>query len=135
MGKFMPSRTDVCEFLTDAHRLNSTGLEDALSVSPEGQRLAFQNRYRYDLVVICDTRSTRLPAKGEAPTPAGRLFSIIGENEFVKPLPRFPALLVGGYEGWVEFIKQRQSLGEKEYMRMLQARARANSGATNGHDA
>jgi len=113
------------------YSLNSVGLEDALSVSPEAQRLAFENRAKYDLCVIYDTRSTRFPKRGEPPTAAGRLFDIISEHEFVKPLPRFPALLIGGYEGWCDFVKQRQMVGLQEHQRALQRQAA--KATPNGH--
>ncbi|GMK54579.1 hypothetical protein CspeluHIS016_0111650 [Cutaneotrichosporon spelunceum] len=90
--------------------LTSTQLESALSLSPEAQQAAFASRHFYDLVVITDSKSTMFPSKGEPQTPAGNLRDIIYEHEFVKTLPRSPVLLVGGYEGWVEFIKARQAI-------------------------
>jgi hypothetical protein len=72
-----------------------------------------------------------MPKKGEPPTPAGRLFDIINEHEFVKPLPRFPALLIGGYEGWISFIMERQRQGMEEQRKLLEQQQARN--ATNGH--
>ncbi|BEI95738.1 hypothetical protein CcaverHIS631_0106870 [Cutaneotrichosporon cavernicola] len=90
--------------------LTSTQLESALSLSPEAQQVAFASRNLYDLVVISDSRSKMFPSKSEPQTPAGNLRDIIYEHEFAKTLPRSPALLVGGYKGWVEFIKTRQAI-------------------------
>lgn len=87
--------------------------------------MAFASRNLYDLIVINDMRSKRFPGKGEPPTPAGRLRDIIFEHEFTKVLPRSPALLVGGYEGWIEFIKSRQAF----HMQRLKQEAQA----ANGH--
>lgn len=67
--------------------------------------------------MVYDSRSSSFPAKGAPATPVSRLWSIIAENEFVKPLPRFPTLLIGGYEGWVKFIKARGEMHEREFAR------------------
>lgn len=117
------------------YSMDSVKLEDALSVSSDAQRLAFENRSKYDLCVIYDTNSTTLPKKGDKPTPAGRLFSIIGENEFARPLPRFPALLIGGYEGWVNWMRDRAMQGAQLQQQKQQQAAMKQYTAANGHAA
>ncbi|CAK9786673.1 hypothetical protein CC85DRAFT_288603 [Cutaneotrichosporon oleaginosum] len=115
--------------------LTSTQLEGALSLSPEAQQVAFASRNLYDLVVIVDSRSRKFPGKGEAQTPAGNLRNVIYEHEFAKVLPRSPALLLGGYEAWVEFIKSRQRINLKriqEEQASFMPRMPPN-GAPNGH--
>lgn len=99
-------------------------------MNPEAQQLAFASRNMYDLIVIYDTRSKTFPSKGAAPTPAGRMREIIYEHEFTKVLPRSPALLVGGYEGWIEFIKSRQAM----HMQRFKQEA-ATTQMPNGHPA
>ncbi|WOO79490.1 Ubiquitin carboxyl-terminal hydrolase 4 [Vanrija pseudolonga] len=113
--------------------LTSTQLEDAMSLSPQAQQLAFQNRHKYDLVVLYDKRSTTFPKKGEPPTPISRLWSIIGENEFRKTLPRFPAMLIGGFEGWVKFIMARQKASMQQHQLAQQQQSRPYNPKTNGH--
>ncbi|KAL1409731.1 ubiquitin-specific protease doa4 [Vanrija albida] len=114
--------------------LNSTELEDAMSLSPQAQQLAFQNRHKYDLVVLYDRRSTSFPntKKGEPATPISKLWAIIGENEFRKTLPRFPVLLIGGFEGWVKFIMDRQKASMQQHLAQQQ-QSRPYNPKTNGH--
>lgn len=105
-----------------------------MSLSPQAQQLAFQNRHKYDLVVLYDRRSTTFPKKGEPPTPISRLWSIIGENEFRKTLPRFPAMLIGGFEGWVKFIMDRQKASMQQHqLAQQQQQSRPYNPKTNGH--
>lgn len=126
----------------DVSLTTSEQLEDALSLSTDAQRLAFENRHRYDLVVVYDTKSTSFPTKGAPATPVSRLWSIIAENEFIKPLPRFPTLLIGGYDGWVKFIKARGEMHAREFARQRAQQAERDRAAapppiasprTNGH--
>jgi ubiquitin carboxyl-terminal hydrolase 8 len=95
--------------------LTSTQLENALSISPEAQQMAFASRNQYDLVVIVDSRSKMFPGKGEGQTAAGNLRAVIYEHEFAKTLPRSPALLLGGYEGWIDFIKARGRINMQRF--------------------
>lgn len=91
--------------------MTSTGLEDALSLSPPAQQEAFARRHQYDLIVIYDSRSTSFPGQGSEATPVGRLWDMMYSNEYSKSLPRCPVLLVGGYQGWYEFIDYRSKQG------------------------
>jgi len=86
--------------------MNGSKLEDALSLLPEPQRRAFDLRHKADLVVVYDSSSNTWP-KGKESTPLGRVWDIVYEHEFTKKLERNPVLLVGGYAGWLEFIKGR----------------------------
>lgn len=116
----------------------STKLEDALSLSTEKQRKAFENRHKYDLVVVYDSHSLNWPRKdsdnGGRTPPLARLWEVIYEHEFNKRLERTPVLLTGGYAGWVEFIKARGAKHAQEWARM-QAQAQLQSGRpeVNGH--
>lgn len=91
--------------------MTSTGLEDALSLSPPAQQEAFARRHQYDLVVIYDSASKSFPGKGAEPNPVSRIWDMIYSNEYSKILPRCPVLLVGGYQGWFEFIDFRSRQG------------------------
>jgi ubiquitin carboxyl-terminal hydrolase 8 len=86
--------------------MNATKLEDALSLLPEPQRRAFDLRHKADLVVVYDGNSKTWPKDKEA-SPLSRVWDIVYEHEFTKKLERTPVLLVGGYAGWLEFIKGR----------------------------
>ena len=90
-------------------RMSSAKLEDSLSLSPETQRHAFENRHKADLVVVYDSHSITWPRNGSQPTPLSRLWDVIYEHEFTKRLERTPVMLTGGYDAWVKFIKMRQA--------------------------
>ncbi|EIW69824.1 hypothetical protein TREMEDRAFT_30214 [Tremella mesenterica DSM 1558] len=87
--------------------MTSNKLEDSLSLSPEAQRKAFEERHKADLVVVYDSNSVSWPRKGSPPTALSRLWDIIYEHEFAKKLERTPVMLTGGYHAWTEFIKMR----------------------------
>lgn len=91
--------------------MTSAGLEDALSLSPPAQQEAFARRHQYDLVVIYDSRSKTFPPKGAEPNAVSRIWDMIYSNEYSKILPRCPVLLVGGYQGWYDFIDFRARQG------------------------
>ncbi|ORX41170.1 hypothetical protein BD324DRAFT_613498 [Kockovaella imperatae] len=107
--------------------MTSAKLEDALSLSPEVQRKAFEKRNKYDVVVVYDSKSKSWPRKetGSTIPPLARLWEIIYEQEFSKKLERTPVLLSGGYATWVEFIKGRAAKHAADYARMT-AMAQAN---------
>lgn len=83
--------------------MTANKLEDALSLSPAVQREAFQNRHKYDLIIVYDTRSPVWPKDG----PLSRLWDMFFMGHDEKRLQRNPVILVGGYEKWREFIKMR----------------------------
>ncbi|XAO22189.1 hypothetical protein I312_100956 [Cryptococcus bacillisporus CA1280] len=83
--------------------MTASKLEDALSLSPAVQREAFQNRHKYDLVIVYDARSPVWPKEG----PLSRLWDMLFMGLDEKRLQRNPVILVGGYEKWRGFIKMR----------------------------
>lgn len=74
--------------------MTASKLEDALSLSPAVQREAFQNRHKYDLIIVYDTRSPVWPKDG----PLSRLWDMFFMGHDEKRLQRNPVILVGGYE-------------------------------------
>lgn len=106
----------------DTGSITSSKLEDSLSLSPEPQRKAFEDRNKFDLVVVYDSRSGSWPRKGSDPSPLSRLWDAIYEHEFNKKLERTPVLLEGGYAAWRDFIKMR-----------VAKNVAANASAANGH--
>nr|ODN90061.1 ubiquitin carboxyl-terminal hydrolase 8 [Cryptococcus depauperatus CBS 7841] len=109
--------------ILDRPDMTPSKLEDALSLSPPEQQKYFSLRHTYDLIVIYDTSSSMWPSPphpvGRAP-PLARLWDMffMGHDDG-KRLKRNPVLLIGGYEGWREFIKMRSE-------RHAQARGKAN---------
>lgn len=87
--------------------MTSAKLEDSLSLLPDRQRKAFEDRHKADLVVVYDSHSVSFPRRGSQPTPLSRLWDFIYEHEFNKRLERTPVMLAGGYAAWLEFIKKR----------------------------
>jgi ubiquitin carboxyl-terminal hydrolase 8 len=89
--------------------MNSTKLEDSLSLSPEPQRRAFEMRHKADIVLVYDSHSYSWPRGGSGSSPLSRLWDIIYEHEFSKRLERTPVLLTGGYGAWREFMEYRKA--------------------------
>ena len=93
--------------LMNTRSMTAAKLEDSLSLSPEKQRRAFEDRHKYDLVIFYDSHSLNFPRKGSPPTPISRLWDLVYELEFAKRLQRTPVMLTGGYDAWLQFIKMR----------------------------
>lgn len=91
--------------------MNSTRLENSLSLLPENQQRLFTERAEFDIVVAYDSSSSRWPqaAAGTSVPPLARLWDIIYEHEFGKKLQRNPVLLTGGYEAWSKYQQYRQA--------------------------
>lgn len=121
-------------------RMNSSRLEDAMSLSPDAQRRAFEARDKADIVVVYDSHSQNWPRKDSSldgkPPPLARMWEVIYENEFNKRLQRTPVLLRGGYDAWVEFIKRRgrenARLHAEQQARLAQANGHAHAHGRNG---
>ncbi|KAJ3860134.1 ubiquitin carboxyl-terminal hydrolase 4 [Lentinula novae-zelandiae] len=87
--------------------VTSHSIEDSLSLAPTSEASAFNNRHKFDLVVLYDRRSTSfIPGShvtSEASNPdMSTLLRAIWEREFRKTLRRMPMMLVGGYEAWAK---------------------------------
>ncbi|KAJ3889962.1 ubiquitin carboxyl-terminal hydrolase 4 [Lentinula edodes] len=78
--------------------VTSYSIEDSLSLAPTSEASAFNNRHKFDLVVLYDRRSTSFTSNPDMST----LLRAIWEREFRKTLRRMPMMLVGGYEAWVK---------------------------------
>ncbi|KAG9000772.1 ubiquitin-specific protease doa4 [Tulasnella sp. JGI-2019a] len=75
--------------------INASGIESALVISPGNEEKLFQNRDKFDMVVIYDASSTSF-----SPPHLAALNKAIYELEFYKKLSRPPILLVGGLAAW-----------------------------------
>ncbi|KAJ3716264.1 hypothetical protein DFJ43DRAFT_1134617 [Lentinula guzmanii] len=99
--------------------VTSDTIEDSLSLAPTSEASTFNNRHKFELVVLYDKSSasfsstpSSLVASGafsnnntisEASNPdMTTLLRAIWEREFKKTLKRMPMMLIGGYEAWVK---------------------------------
>ncbi|RUP50002.1 hypothetical protein BC936DRAFT_140748 [Jimgerdemannia flammicorona] len=92
--------------------ITSVDIESSLIMNPETDKLLFANRNRFDLIVYYDRNSisdnTPSGVNGYAyVSPLKNLKNAIYENEFTKSLPRTPVLLVGGFEAWRAYTKDK----------------------------
>ncbi|KAF9068637.1 hypothetical protein BDP27DRAFT_1327038 [Rhodocollybia butyracea] len=127
-GKAMGSVVCVEPAVLNRGTVTSENIEDALVLAPPSEAPTFNNRHKFDLVVIYDRNSTSftsVPLAGSttphpssislvngnndasSSTPGSNanisaLLRAIWEREFKKPLRRMPMMLIGGYEAWVK---------------------------------
>ncbi|KAJ7580153.1 ubiquitin carboxyl-terminal hydrolase 4 [Mycena floridula] len=88
--------------------LTADGLEDAMSLLPAKERPMFNNRDKFDLVVVYDDNSTSF---GDANSPLSVLIQAIFERAFKKILKRNPMMLIGGFEAW------KRDVGDNEIVK------------------
>ncbi|KAJ3823089.1 ubiquitin carboxyl-terminal hydrolase 4 [Lentinula raphanica] len=74
--------------------VTSDTIEDSLSLAPTSEASAFNNRHKFELLVLYDQNSTSFNMS--------ILLRAIWEREFKKTLRRTPMMLVGGYDAWVK---------------------------------
>ncbi|KAJ3806584.1 ubiquitin carboxyl-terminal hydrolase 4 [Lentinula aff. lateritia] len=78
--------------------VTSYSIEDSLALAPPSEASAFNNRHKFDLVVLYDRKSTSFTSNPDMST----LLRAIWEREFRKTLRRMPMMLVGGFEAWLK---------------------------------
>ncbi|KAF5389439.1 hypothetical protein D9757_004397 [Collybiopsis confluens] len=98
--------------------VTSDSIEDSLVLAPSSEASTFNNRHKFDLVVLYDQGSTSFASgppllssdgsSGGSNPDLNNLLRAIWEREFKKTLRRMPMMLLGGYDAWV------QELGEEE---------------------
>lgn len=76
--------------------MTAASLEDSLVVAPREEWVLFQNRDKFDLVVLYDTSSETYDATGPLSAFVQALFS----GAYRKFLRHTPVLLQGGVQGW-----------------------------------
>ncbi|CAG8507712.1 20538_t:CDS:2 [Dentiscutata erythropus] len=81
--------------------ISSVTLESNLKTYPEHEQKLFAERHTFDLVVYYGHDSEIMTKNSST-----NLVQAIFENEFQKPLKRYPVFLVGGFVAW------EQSIGE-----------------------
>ncbi|KAF8448877.1 hypothetical protein L210DRAFT_3388244 [Boletus edulis BED1] len=76
--------------------VTAASLEDSLFVAPREELVLFQNRDKFDLVVLYDTSSETYDVTG----PLSAFVRAVDDNVFRKFLRHVPVLLVGGLQAW-----------------------------------
>lgn len=80
--------------------MTAATLEDSLIVAPREEWVLFQNRDKFDLVVLYDASSETYDATG----PLSAFVRAVFENAFRKFLRHTPVLLVGGLQAWEQMF-------------------------------
>ncbi|KAJ4474827.1 ubiquitin carboxyl-terminal hydrolase 4 [Lentinula aciculospora] len=129
--------------------VTSDTIEDSLALAPTSEASTFNNRHKFDLVVLYDRNSTSfsstpplissslvttsgaLPnASSSASNPdMSTLLRAIWEREFKKTLRRMPMMLVGGYEAWTKEFGQQHSAAPSS---VSATKTSATNGVSNG---
>lgn len=107
-AKGVPHRDmSVCHY-SCSNSVTGEMIEDSLALAPRNERLLFENRDKFDLVVMYDADSESYGG------PFMALERAIYENAFRKMLKKMPVLLVGGLQAWKqEFGKEGVVRGDK----------------------
>ncbi|KIK68849.1 hypothetical protein GYMLUDRAFT_236746 [Collybiopsis luxurians FD-317 M1] len=104
----------VCIEPTVLRRTNVTSdtIEDSLGLAPPSEASTFNNRHKFDLVVLYDQSSTSFASSPPSSSSNGStldsspdlnsLLRAIWEREFKKTLRRMPMMLLGGYDAWLK---------------------------------
>jgi len=82
--------------------VSAQSIEDSFSVAPLEEFVLFQNREKFDLVVLYDASSETYDTAG----PLSAFIRVVYENAFSKMLRRPPVLLLGGLQAWKKDIEE-----------------------------
>lgn len=80
----------------DRLSVTAATLEDSLFIAPREEWVLFQNRDKFDLVVLYDASSETYDVTG----PLSAFVQAVFDNAFRKFLRHKPVLLLGGLEAW-----------------------------------
>ncbi|KAG8883887.1 ubiquitin-specific protease doa4 [Tulasnella sp. 331] len=109
--------------------IDAPGIESALVISPGNEERLFQNRDKFDMVVIYDSSSTSFSAPHLA-----ALNKAIYEREFYKKLSRPPILLVGGLAAWKKELGVAGLVGENVQVSQTKIGRRTSNAPTMAQD-
>ncbi|KAG9085479.1 ubiquitin-specific protease doa4, partial [Ceratobasidium sp. 392] len=109
----MPVEDSVCiePIVLNRKGMSAKELQEALVLSSRTERILFERRNTFDLVVLVDADSELF---GDLNTPIGMLFRMIYEHEFLKPLRRSPVFLQGGIKAWTNDVGELVGSQAKE---------------------
>ncbi|KAK9415120.1 putative USP domain-containing protein [Seiridium unicorne] len=116
-GHIMSQNTICIEpsVLTRGH-VSADEIEDSMGIAPDEEMRAFENRAKFDLVVIYDEDSILLPERPQADDQATALFTLyqgLDQFNYGRELRNKPKLLRGGVEAWSDLFG-RHSLQESK---------------------
>ncbi|KAG6336456.1 hypothetical protein ID866_2627 [Astraeus odoratus] len=97
---------------------SSGSIEDSQCIGPRDEWVLFQNREKFDLVVLYDASSETYDTNG----PLTAFVRLVYENEFKKMLRKTPVLLIGGLQAW------RKEFGEPWIIRGSSEQRRSSVG-------
>lgn len=80
----------------DSHSVTAASLEDSLVVAPREEWVLFQNRDKFDLVVLYDASSETYDVTG----PLSAFVQAVFSGAYRKFLRHTPVLLAGGFQAW-----------------------------------
>lgn len=80
--------------------VSAPSIENSFSVAPREEFVLFQNREKFDLIVLYDASSKAYDTDG----PLSAFIRVVYEKAFSKMLRRPPVLLLGGLQAWKKDI-------------------------------
>lgn len=101
----------ITVLMTLFRSVNSQTIESSLSIAPRDELMFFNNRDKFDLVVVYDHDSTSLGSLNSN-SPLSVLVKAIYEMEFKKILKQVPVLMLGGYEAWKRDVGTGEAIPE-----------------------
>lgn len=116
-GHIMSQNTICIEpsVLSRGH-ISADDIEESMGIAPDEEMRAFENRAKFDLVVLYDEDSASLPDRPQGDDQATALFTLyqgLDQFNYGRELRNKPKLLRGGLEAWVD-IFGRHSLQESK---------------------
>lgn len=84
----------------DRRSVTAASLEDSLVVAPREEWVLFQNRDKFDLVVLYDASSKTYDATG----PLSAFVQSVFSDAYRKFLRHTPVLLEGGFQAWKQMF-------------------------------
>jgi len=96
--------------------ISADDIEESMGIAPDEEMRAFEDRAKFDLVVLYDDDSTSLPGGPQGDDQATALFVLyqgLDQFNYGRELRNKPKLLRGGVEAWID-IFGRHSLQESK---------------------
>lgn len=116
-GHIMSQNTICIEpsVLTRGH-ISADDIEESMGIAPDDEMRAFENRAKFDVVVLYDEDSTTLIDRPQNSDQAAALFNLyqgLDQFNYGRELRNKPKLLRGGVEAWIDLFG-RHSLQESK---------------------
>lgn len=127
-GHILSSATICIEpEILDRPRIEAADVEDSMEVGSSEEKMHFERRYGFDIVVLYDQNSENLVLNRSAPV--AKLFSILSDFDYPDgdPGSKHPKLLKGGLDAWRDHLggsalqnashKRRKSTYDKPWLK------------------